>query len=148
MLNPKVVAAIGASETEESVGQSIMKNLLAGKDSRKICPVNPKRDTIMGLKCYPSVSKIPERVDLAVVATPAKTVPTVVEECARAGVAGVVILSAGFREIGSEGARLEEDVKRIQAEHDIRVLGPNCVGIIRPHIGLNATFLRDSPSPG
>jgi len=148
MLNPKVVAAIGASETDGSVGQSIMKNLLLGKDRRKIIPVNPKRDTIMGLKCYPSISKVPEHVDLAVVATPAKTVPAVVEECAKAGVAGVVILSAGFREVGAEGAKLEEEIRRIQAKYDIRVLGPNCVGILRPQIGLNATFLRDNPAPG
>ena len=148
MLNPKVVAAIGASETDGSVGQSIMKNLLLGKDRRKIIPVNPKRDTIMGLKCYPSISKVPEHVDLAVVATPAKTVPVVVEECAKAGVAGVVILSAGFREVGAEGAKLEEEIRRIQAKYDIRVLGPNCVGILRPQIGLNATFLRDNPAPG
>jgi acetyltransferase len=148
MLNPKTVAAIGASEEEGSVGQSLMKNLLLGKERRKIYPVNVKRNSVMGLKCYARITDIPERIDLAVIATPAKTVPGLVEECAKAGVEGVVIISAGFREIGPEGVKLEEDIKRIQANHGIRVLGPNCVGFVRPQVELNATFLRDNPQPG
>ena len=148
MLNPKTVAAIGASEAEGSVGQALMKNLLLGKGKRSIFPVNPNRPTIMGLKCYSDITKIPGHVDLAVIATPAKTVPAIVEECAKAGVDGVVILSAGFKEIGTEGVKLEESIREIQSKHQIRILGPNCVGILRPHIGLNATFLRDNPVPG
>ena len=148
MLNPKAVAAIGASDSEGSVGQAVMKNLLLGKDQRKIYPVNPNRESVMGLKCYPDIAKIPEHVDLAVIATPAKTVPAIVEECAKAGVDGVIIISAGFREIGAEGAKLEEEIKRIQSKYDIRILGPNCVGLVRPQINLNATFLRDNPAPG
>lgn len=148
MLNPKTVAAIGASESEGSVGQALMKNLLLGKDRRKIYPVNPNRDIVMGLKSYPNIANIPEHVDLAVIATPAKTVPSIVEECAKARVDGVIILSAGFREIGPEGAKLEEEIKHIQTKHDIRILGPNCVGLIRPQVSLNASFLRDNPTPG
>jgi acetyltransferase len=148
MLNPKTVAAVGASEEEGSVGQALMKNLLLGKDRRKIYPVNPSRDSVMGLKCYPSIGKVPEHVNLAVIATPAKTVPGIVEECARAGVDGVIVISAGFKEIGEEGTRLEEQIRQIQTEHGIRVLGPNCVGLTRPQINLNATFLRDNPTPG
>ena len=148
MLNPKSVAVIGASETEGSVGQSLMRNLLLGKDRRKIYPVNHNRETVMGLKCYPNIAKVPEHVDLAVIATPAKTVPSIVEECAKVGVDGVVILSAGFRETGAEGAKLEDEIRRIQSKHEIRILGPNCVGLVRPQIGLNATFLRDNPKPG
>ena len=148
MLNPKAVAAIGASEAEGSVGQCLLKNLLLGKNRRRIYPVNIKGGTVMGLKCYISITDLPERVDLAVIATPAKTVPGLVEECAKAGAAGVVIISAGFREIGPEGAKLEEDIKRIQSKHGIRVLGPNCVGFVRPQVELNATFLRDNPQPG
>jgi len=148
MLNPRSVAVIGASESEGSIGQSLTKNLLTGKDRRKIFPVNLNRETVMGLKCYPSVSKIPEHVDLAVIATPARTVPAIVAECAKAGVDGAVILSAGFREIGSGGAKLEDEIKQIQSMHDIRILGPNCVGVARPQIALNATFLRDNPQPG
>ena len=148
MLNPKTVAAIGASDSEGSVGQAMMKNLLLGKDRRKIYPVNPNRDIVMGLKSYPNIANIPEHVDLAVIATPAKTVPSIVEECAKARVDGVIILSAGFREIGPEGAKLEEEIKHIQTNHDIRILGPNCVGLIRPQVCLNASFLRDNPTPG
>lgn len=148
MLNPKTVAAIGASESEGSVGQALMKNLLLGKDRRKIYPVNPNRDIVMGLKSYPNIANIPEHVDLAVIGTPAKTVPSIVEECAKARVDGVIILSAGFREIGPEGAKLEEEIKHIQTKHDIRILGPNCVGLIRPQVSLNASFLRDNPTPG
>ena len=148
MLNAKTVALIGATDKEGSVGQSIMKNLLLGKDRRKIHPVNPNKETVMGIKCYPDISKVPEHVDFAVIATPAKTVPRIVEDCAKVGVDGVVVISAGFRETGAEGLKLEEEIKRIQAKHEIRILGPNCVGIIRPPIGLNATFLRDNPQPG
>jgi acetyltransferase len=148
MLNPKVVAAIGATETEGSVGRSLMNNLLLGKERRKICPVNKNRETVMGLKCYPSISAIPEHVDLAVVATPAKTVPAIVKECAEAGVDGAVIISAGFREIGADGAKLESEIREIVSQSGIRVLGPNCVGVTRPPVSLNATFLRDNPEPG
>ena len=148
MLNPKVVAAVGATETEGAVGQSLMTNLLLGKDRRKIYPVNKSRETVMELKCYPSVSKIPEHVDLAVIATPAKTVPAIVEECANAGVDGIVIISAGFKEVGEAGAKLESDIRAIQSQYGIRILGPNCVGITRPQVSLNATFLRDNPEPG
>jgi acetyltransferase len=148
MLNPKTVAAIGASEKEGSVGQALMRNLLLGKDRRKIYPVNPNRDIIMGLKCYPSIEKVPEHVDLAVIATPAKSVPDIVEECAKSGVDGIIIISAGFREIGAEGAKLEQQIRHTQAKYGIRILGPNCVGLTRPQINLNATFLRDNPTPG
>jgi acetyltransferase len=148
MLNPKTVAAIGASEVEGSVGQALMKNLLLGKENRTIYPVNPNRTTVMGLKCYPNIAKIPTHVDLAIIATPAKTVPAIIEECSKAGVDGAVILSAGFREIGEGGAKLEEEIKKIQSKSQIRILGPNCVGIIRPHVGLNATFLLDNPVSG
>ncbi len=148
MLNPKTVAVIGASESEGSIGQSLTKNLLLGRDHRKIYPVNVNREMVMGLKCYPSVSKIPEHVDLAVIATPARTVPSIVSECAKAGVDGAVIVSAGFREVGTAGAKLEDEIKQIQSAHDIRILGPNCVGVARPQIALNVTFLRDNPQPG
>src|SRR5271157_2964943 len=148
MLNPKSVAAIGASEKEGSVGQSLMRNLMLGRERRKIYPVNPKHDNIMGLKCYSKISDIPEHVDLAVIATPANTVPSIVEECARASVEGVIIISAGFRETGEAGRKLEQEIAQVQKKYDIRVLGPNCVGLVRPHIGLNATFLKDNPNPG
>jgi acetyltransferase len=148
MLNPKVVAVIGASENEGTVGQSLMRNLLVGRDFRKIYPVNPNRETVLGLKSFPSLSKIPDHIDLAVIATPAQTVPGLVEECARVGVDGAIIVSAGFKEVGPPGEKLESEITTVRSKADIRVLGPNCVGLARPQVNLNATFLRDNPQPG
>jgi len=148
MLNPKSVALIGATEREGSVGQALMSNLLLGKDKRAIYPVNPGRNTVMGLKCYPTISAIPNHVDLAVVATPSKTVPPLAEDCGRASVDGMVIVSAGFRETGQEGIKLEEELINIQAKYGIRILGPNCLGFIKPYAELNASFLRKNPETG
>ncbi|MEM3151356.1 MAG: CoA-binding protein, partial [Candidatus Bathyarchaeia archaeon] len=97
MFNPKAVAFIGATEREGSIGQQIMKNLLLGRDKRAIYPINPNREFVMGLKCLPSVIDVPEHIDLAVIATPAKTIPKIIDECGQKGVDGVVIISAGFR---------------------------------------------------
>jgi acetyltransferase len=102
----------------------------------------------MGLKCFPSIAAVPEHVNLAVIATPAETVPRIVEECGQSGVDGVVVISAGFREVGEKGAELENKIKQAQEKYNLRVLGPNCLGFIRSHLNLNATFLRESPEPG
>jgi len=148
MFSPKAVALIGATDKEGTVGEATLKNLMIGKGKHAIYPVNPKHETVAGLKCYPDIASVPEHVDLAVIATPAQSVPAVVEECGKAGVEGVVIISAGFREVGSEGAKLEEEIKKIRAKYGFRLLGPNCVGFARPAAHLNATFLKDSPEPG
>jgi len=148
MFDPDTVAVIGATEREGSVGRAIMENLLAGKEEREIFPVNPNRKTVLGLKCYPSIKDVPKHVDLAIVAVPAKIVPKVVEECGEAGVDGVVIISAGFREVGEEGRKLEQEIEKIREKYGLRILGPNCFGFIRPHIKLNATFLKKMPEPG
>jgi acetyltransferase len=148
MFNPKVVALIGATDREGSVGLALLKNLLKSNGDREIYPVNPNRESVLGLKCYPSIRDVPEHVDLAVIATPAKTVPKLVEECGEAGVEGVVIVSAGFRETGEEGRRLEEEIKKIKSKYGLKVLGPNCLGFIRPPIGLNSTFILKDPEPG
>ncbi|MEM3420727.1 MAG: GNAT family N-acetyltransferase, partial [Candidatus Hadarchaeum sp.] len=126
----------------------IMKNLLAGKEKRKIYPINPNYQTVLGLKCFASITQVPEHVDLAVIAIPAKSVPAVVEECGKCGVDGIVIISSGFREAGEEGAKLEQEIKKLQERYGFRVLGPNCLGFIRPHDSINATFLRSQPEPG
>jgi acetyltransferase len=147
MYDPKTIAMIGATEKEGAVGRTILSNLLHSK-GRKVFPVNPQKSKILDLKSYPTIAGIPEHVDLAVVATPARAVPGVIEECGQAGVAGVVIISAGFKEIGEEGTLLENEIDRIRKRYGMRVMGPNCIGFVRPVMGLNATFLRGNPLPG
>ncbi len=148
MMSPKTIALIGATDKEGTVGEATLKNLLIGKGRHVVYPVNPGHESVLGLKCYPSIAAVPEHVDLAVIATPAKSVPQVVEECGKAGVDGVVIISAGFREVGKEGVELEEKIRAIRERYGFRLLGPNCVGFVRPGAHLNATFLKDNPEPG
>jgi acetyltransferase len=147
MFDPKTMALIGATEKEGAIGRTILENLLRSKE-RKIFPVNPHLGKVLGVESYPVIGDAPEHVDLAVVATPARSVPAVVEECGRAGVGGVVIVSAGFKEIGEEGAQLESEIDRIRKRHEMRILGPNCLGFVRPPLDLNATFLRGKPPAG
>ncbi|GBC70969.1 Acetyltransferase Pat [Candidatus Calditenuaceae archaeon HR02] len=148
MFNPSVVALIGATDREGSVGLALLQNLLKSSFDRRVYAVNPNRESVLGIKCYHSIDAVPEHVDLAVIATPAKTVPGIVEECGEAGVEGVVIVSAGFKETGEEGRKLEEEIKRLGHRYGLRILGPNCLGFIRPPIGLNSTFLLKDPEPG
>jgi acetyltransferase len=148
IFNPKSVAIIGASDTEGSVGHAIVKNFTQLSFAGKVYFVNNKKPEIMGVKTYPSVDKIPEEIDLAMIATPAKTVPDVMEECGKAHVKGVIIVSAGFKEIGPQGKALEDKVAQIARIYGIRVVGPNCIGIIRPRNNLNATFLDKMPKAG
>ena len=148
LLNPKAIALIGATDRDGSVGQTLVTNLLLGKSERKIYFANPKRESAMGEECYASIADVPEQVDLAIVATPAETVPQIVEECGQAGVGGMVIISAGFREVGQSGKKIEDEIAAIRARYGMRIIGPNCLGIIRPHVNLNATFLRRNPEPG
>jgi acetyltransferase len=147
MFDPKTIALIGASDKAGAVGRAILENLLSS-GNRKIFPINPNKEKVLELKCYPNIAGIPEHIDLAVVATPAKTVPATVEECGKIGVGGVTIISAGFKEIGEKGKKLEEEINEIRKKYGLRVIGPNCVGVIRPHIGLNASFLKADPAPG
>jgi len=148
LLSPKAIALIGATDRDGSVGQTLVTNLLLGKSERKIYFVNPKRESAMGEECYASVADVPEQVDMAIVATPAATVPQIVEECGQAGVGGMVIISAGFREAGQSGRKIEDEAAAVRTRYGMRILGPNCLGIIRPHANLNATFLRQNPEPG
>jgi acetyltransferase len=147
MFDPKTIALIGATEKEGAVGRTVLENLLRSKD-RKIFPVNPDMNKVLNLETYPTIAGVPEHVDLAVVATPARSVPQVVEDCGKAGVAGVVIISAGFKEIGEEGKQLEKEIDRIRKQYGMCIMGPNCLGFVRPVLGLNATFLRGDPPPG
>src|SRR3989338_8733359 len=147
IFNPKTIALIGASENENSVGRAILENLLLSKE-RNIYPVNPRRDTVLGVKAYPRIADIPKQVDLAVIATPAQTVPEVLTECGTAGVAGAIIISAGFKETGEAGKGLEDQIRAVRKTYGMRIVWPNCLGIIRPAIGLNASFLKANPEPG
>jgi acetyltransferase len=147
MFDPETIALIGASEREGSLGGIIIENLLACRE-RKIFPVNPNRKTIRDRICYASIAAVPVHVDLAIVATAAKTVPRIVEECGQAGVDGLIIISEGFREVGEEGRKLEEEIVRVRKKYGMRILGPNCLGIIRPNAGFCATHLSGVPDPG
>lgn len=148
IFNPQNVAIIGASDVEGSVGYAIVKNFTQLGYAGKVYFVNIRKPEIFGVKTYKTVDQIPEPVDLAMIATPAKTVPEVMEECGRAHVKGAIIVSAGFKETGPEGKALEDKILEIAKKYGIRVIGPNCIGIIRPRKFLNATFLDKMPKPG
>ncbi len=147
MFDPTTIALIGASEKPDAVGRTILETL-RNSEKRRIYAVNPAREFLLGLRSYPHISAVPEAVDLAVIATPAPAVPQVTEECGRAGVGGVVIVSAGFRQTGEEGRRLEHVLERIGKKYGMRILGPNSVGFVRPPINLGVTFLKNTPPPG
>jgi len=148
MLNPETIAVIGASEKEKSVGRTLVENLCDWSRERKLFPVNPNWKKVLGFDCYPEISRVPEHIDLALIATPAPTIPDIVEACGKADVEGLIVVSAGFREVGEEGRRLEEEIKSIRNHHGMRVIGPNCLGVIRPNIGLNASMLKAVPKGG
>ena len=143
ILRPKTVAVIGATDRQGSVGRTILENLLRGSFGHSTYPVNPRHDEILGAHCYPTIGDVPRAVELAVVVTPAVTVPGVVRDCVAAGVRGAVIISAGFKETGTEGARLETKILDEARRGQLRLIGPNCLGIMNPPIGLNATFAQN-----
>src|SRR5258708_20804955 len=144
MLNPRSVAVIGATETPNSVGQTIMQNLLSFNGI--VYPINPKRQTVYSVKAFPKIGEAPGPVDLAVIATPAATVPSLISECAAAGVKGAVVVSAGFKETGASGVKLEQEIQ--ERRGDMRIIGPNCLGVMIPSIGLNATFAKKMARKG
>jgi acetyltransferase len=137
---PRSVAMFGASDRTDSVGQIVFDNLLNGEFNGEIYAINPNRDEIHGHKAYANLESVDQPVDLAIVATPAATVPAIVEECGNHGVKAMIILTAGFREVGGAGRALETKVRDLARSYGIRFLGPNCLGLMRPSIGLNATF--------
>jgi acetyltransferase len=143
---PQRIAVIGATDKEGSVGRSIVSNLIAASFKGAVYPINPKRSTVLGLPCCASISQTPERADLAVIVTPAAAVPDVVGECAAAGVQGAIVISAGFREAGAEGAALEQQIQARRGR--MRIVGPNCLGIMSPRSNLNATFANAMARPG
>ena len=146
--SPKSVAVIGATEKAGHVGRAILWNLISSPFGGTVYPVNPKRTAVLGIRAYPSVLEVPEHVDLAVIVTPAESVPQTMRECANAGVTGAVIISAGFRETGPRGLELERETLEVARGADIRLIGPNCLGLMRPISGLNATFAPAIAQPG
>jgi len=148
IFNPRSVVLIGATDREGSVGLGICKNLLEGKHKREIFFVNPYRKKVLGRKTYPFITSIKESIDLAVVAVPAKIVPKVVKECCQKRVGGMIIISAGFAETGSRGMALQDEISKLAREAKIPLIGPNCLGIMRPAIELNATFAPAIPPLG
>ena len=148
LFTPDSVALFGASDRADSVGGVVFKNLLTSGFKGRIYAINPKRDEVQGQKAFSSLDEIDERVDLAVVATPAHGIPDIVEACGERGIRMMLILSAGFREIGAEGRKLEDRVVELANRYGIRLMGPNCLGIIRPDKGLNITFGNNSAQPG
>lgn len=145
---PESVAVIGAKDDPGSVGSTILNNLKSGGFKGRIYPINPKRDKVWGLKCYPSIAAIPERVDLAVIVTPAITVPNLVAECVAAHVRSAIIISAGFKELGAPGVKLEEEILLHARRGKMPIIGPNCLGVMNPIHHLNATFARGMALPG
>ncbi len=148
IFKPKGVAVIGATEKEGSVGRTIVWNLMSSSFGGAIFPVNPKRRSILGIKAYPSVADIPDEIDLAVIVTPAPTVPDIIGQCVDAGVKGAIVISAGFKEIGPEGVELERRIMAEARRGNMRIFGPNCLGVMNPITGLNATFASAMANPG
>ncbi|MEM2688145.1 MAG: CoA-binding protein, partial [Thermoproteota archaeon] len=128
--NPKSVAVIGASREEGKVGHRIFRNMVESGFKGRLYPVNPNAQEILGYRCYGSVKNVEDDVDLAVIAVPAKIVPSVVEECGRKGVKGLIVISAGFSETGREGTLLERELVTKCREYGMRMQGPNCLGFI------------------
>jgi acetyltransferase len=147
IFTPKSVAVIGATEKTGSVGRTILMNLIRSPFGGTVFPINPKRHSILGIKAYPDLAAVGEQVDLAVIVTPAKTVPGIIAECVERGVPSAIIISAGFKEVGPEGVELERQVMDI-ARGKMRIIGPNCLGVMRPPTGLNATFAGKLARPG
>ncbi len=137
---PKSVAIVGASERPESVGHRLLLNMQEAGFAGGLYPVNNKREELLGLKAYPDLNTVPEDLDLVVIATPAATVPGIVRQCGEKGVTSVIIITAGFGELGDEGKRLQQEVLDIAHRYNIRIIGPNCLGVVRPSGQLNATF--------
>jgi acetyltransferase len=144
---PKSVAVIGASERPGSVGRSVLWNLLSSPFGGTVYPVNSKRSNVLGIKAYPSVTELPEKVDLVVVTTPADTVPDLIHESVECGIPGGIVISAGFKEFGEHGKELERQISKI-IQGKMRLIGPNCLGVMNPVRGLNATFAHTVARPG
>jgi len=145
---PKSIAVIGASREPEKVGHKIFRNLVSSGFQGGLYPINPKAKELLGFKCYPSVVEVPDEIDLAIIAVPARIVPMIAEQCGSKGVKGIVVISAGFSETGREGTMLERKLLDICRKYKMRMQGPNCLGIINTQSRMNASFAATNPSSG
>jgi acetyltransferase len=148
IFRPEAVAVIGASDRPGSVGRTVMWNLISNPFGGTVFPVNERRQNVLGIKAYPRISDVPARVELAVITAPAPAVPQIIRECVEAAVEGAIIISAGFRETGPEGADLERQTLEEARRGRMRIVGPNCLGVMNPTTGLNATFASGMARPG
>ncbi len=148
LFKPRQVAVIGASASPQKIGYAIVSNLIKSGYQGKIYPINPKEKEILGLPCYSAVDKIEEQVDLAVISVPARFCIQVARECGEAGVKGAIVITAGFKEIGGEGLKLERELQAVGRNYDMRLVGPNCVGLMDTHTPLNASFATGFPEKG
>lgn len=148
LFNPQAIAVVGASERKNSVGQRVFSNLLKGNFSGKIFAVNPKHTSIQGQLSYPVIGDIPAAVDLAVITTRAATVPAIITECGEKGIKAAIVISAGFSETGAAGKELEQSMLQAARPYGLRLIGPNCLGVMRPSIHLNASFDNSAVLPG
>ncbi len=147
-VNPSSIAVIGSTDRAGAAGRLILENLLPKKNEVKIYPVNSKHETLFDLTCYPSIGSVPEIPDLVVIITPAETVAGIVDECGKVGSKAIVIISSGFQEIGGEGIIRQNKLVELASQYKLKIMGPNCMGIIRPSTHLNTTFYRKMPRPG
>lgn len=145
---PKAVAIIGATDKLGSVGRTLLWNLISNPFGGTVYPVNPKHHSVMGIVAYPHIEAIPEQIDLAIIATPAPTVPDLIRQCVAASVKSAIIVSAGFKEIGAKGIELERQIVNEAGKGRLRIIGPNCLGVMNPHTALNATFASTMARPG
>lgn len=148
LFTPRTVAVIGATEAPGSVGRTVLWNLVSNPFGGVVFPVNPKRSSVLGIKAYPSIKDVPEKVDLAVIVTAAKAVPGIIVECVAAGIKSAIIISAGFKELGAPGIELERQILETARKGGMRIIGPNCLGVMNPISGLNATFGGVMARPG
>jgi len=148
IFQPRSVAVIGATESAGKVGRTLLANLISSPFGGTVFPVNPTRASVLGVKAYPTLASIPDPVELAVIVTPAPTVPGLIEECVSAGVRGAIIISAGFKETGAAGAALEAEILETARRGRLRIIGPNCLGVMNPLNGFNATFAAGIARPG
>lgn len=150
VFRPRSIAVIGASRDRGTVGGAIFHNLLKHDYQGAVYPVNPKSPTVQSVRAYPSITDVPEVVDLAIVVVPAAHVNATVEACGKKGVKAAIVISAGFKEIGGEGVERERELVAIARRHGMRLIGPNCLGVVNtePGVSMNATFTPPHPPAG